>query len=109
VVAPVATVEPPIEVGVGEGDVTTSDTPPETEGLGGMGDVPPEVAFPRLGGLGDELSELEEEEIVLPEEALGLTPAIRAPFATPQIAARCCPRRTISTRSCRSASGSAVS
>ena len=85
VVAPVATVEPPIEVGVGEGDVTTSDTPPETEGLGGMGDVPPEVAFPRLGGLGDELSELEEEEIVLPEDALGLTPAIRAPFATPQI------------------------
>jgi hypothetical protein len=87
VVAPVATVEPPIEVGVGEGEeeVTGSEPPLETEGLGGMGDVPPEAAFPRLGGIGDELSELEEEEIVLPEEALGLTPAIRAPFATPQI------------------------
>ena len=40
VVAPVATVEPPIEVGVGEGDVTTSDTPPETEGSAGWATCP---------------------------------------------------------------------
>ena len=46
-----------------------------------MGDEPPEPIFPRLGGIADDLSELDEEEIVPPEEAIGLTPSIRAPFA----------------------------
>ena len=39
-----------------------------------MGDEPPEPIFPRLGGIADDLSELDEEEIVPPEEAIGLTP-----------------------------------
>lgn len=59
--------------------------PAATQGLGGLGDEPEEPAFPRLGGLGDDLSELQEEEIMRPEETIGLTPSIRAPFAAPQI------------------------
>jgi hypothetical protein len=63
---------------------------------------------PPLGAIGDEPSDLEAEEVVLPEDAVGLAPPTRAISELPQIHSALLPSRTTSTRSCRSASDSAT-
>jgi hypothetical protein len=73
--AVVVPVDPPIE----------GETVARGEGLGGLGDDGPQDAFAPLGGIGEEPSDLEAEEIVVPRDQIGLTPPTRAPLAGTQI------------------------
>ena len=67
-------------------DSTVEDVAASSSSLGGLGDeAPPQSATPPLGGLGDEPGDLEAEEIVLPEEGIGLTAPTRASYVAPQI------------------------
>lgn len=77
---------PPVVVPVDQGQSVDGLEPITGEALGGMGDEGSGAsAFPPLGAIGDEPSDLEAEEIVVPEYGVGLSPPPRPIIGTPQI------------------------